>query len=78
MVKILFVSFNRDFSFFEARNMTLFRELADQEDGRLISQNKHLIRVWMPGSFIDQRERSNEELKSKGRTKKEMQWGREV
>ena len=34
--------------------MTLFRKLADQEDGRLISQNKHLIRVWMPGSFIEQ------------------------
>ena len=32
----------------------------------------------MPDYFIDQRERSNEELKSKGRTKKEMQWGREV
>ena len=29
----------------------------------------------MPGSFIDQRERSNEELKSKGRIKREMQWG---
>ena len=29
----------------------------------------------MPGSFIGQRERSNEELKSKGRIKREMRWG---
>ena len=39
----------------EARNMILFRELADQEDHRLISQNNHLIWVWMPGCFIDQK-----------------------
>ena len=63
MVKILFVSFNRDFSFFEARNMTLFRELADQEDGRLISQNDHLIGVWVPTSFIEQRGKGGEEVK---------------
>ena len=35
--------------------MTLFGDSTDQEYGRLMSQNKHLIRVWMPGSFIDQR-----------------------
>ena len=29
----------------------------------------------MPGSFIDQRERGNEELKSKGRIEMERQWG---
>ena len=32
----------------------------------------------MPGSFIDserERERSKEELKSKGRTERERQWG---
>ena len=57
---------------------TLNGEPADQGDGRLKPQNNHLIGVWMPDSFIDQRERSNEELKSKGRIKKEMQWGRKV
>ena len=39
----------------EARNMTLLGKLADQEDSRLPSQNNHLIEVWMPGSFIEQR-----------------------
>ena len=29
----------------------------------------------MPGSFIDQRERRNKELKSKGRAERERQWG---
>ena len=62
----------------EARSITLFRELADGEDGRLMSQNNHLIGVWMPGSFIDQRERSSEKLKSKGRIEREMQWGSKV
>ena len=32
----------------------------------------------MPGYFIDQRERSNEELKSKGRLEKEKHWGNKV
>ena len=32
----------------------------------------------MPGSFIDQRERSSEELKSKGRRERERQWGSEA
>ena len=36
----------------EARNSTLFRELADQ-DGRLMSQSNHPVRVWMPDSFIE-------------------------
>ena len=35
--------------------MTLFGKLADWEDGRLMSQNSHLIGIWMPGSFIEQR-----------------------
>ena len=39
----------------EARNTTVFGEPADQEEGRLTSQNNHLTGVWMPGSFIDQR-----------------------
>ena len=34
---------------------TLFRELADQEDSRLMSQNNHFTWFWMPGSFTDQR-----------------------
>ena len=38
-----------------ARNMTLLGKLADQKDGRLISQNNHLFSVWMPDSFIEQR-----------------------
>ena len=41
-------------------------------------QNNHLIGVWMPGSFIHQRERNNEELKSKGRIERERQWGSKV
>ena len=28
---------------------------ADLNNGRLVPQNSHLIRVWMLGSFIDQR-----------------------
>ena len=39
----------------EARNMTLFRKSADWEGGRLMPQNNHLIGVWMPGSFTEQR-----------------------
>ena len=35
--------------------MALFRKPADPEDGRLMSQNNRLIRVWKPGSFIEQR-----------------------
>ena len=30
-----------------ARNMTLFRKLVDREEGRLISQNNHLVKVWI-------------------------------
>ena len=43
--------------------------------GGLEPQNNLLIGVWMPGSFINQRERSSEELKSKGRTESEKQGG---
>ena len=35
-------------------NMTSFEKPADREDGRLMSQNNHLVGVWMPGSFMDQ------------------------
>ena len=31
------------------------RNVADQEDGRLMSQNNRLVGVWTPGSFIKQR-----------------------
>ena len=47
----------------EARNTTLFGKPADWEDSRLMSQNNHLVRVWMPGSFIEQRTREVEEVK---------------
>ena len=54
--------------------MTLFRKLADQTDGRLMSQSNHLIGAWMPGSFIEsERETDNVELKSKGRIERERQ-----
>ena len=35
--------------------VTLLGELADREDGKLMSQNNHLTWVWMPCSFMDQR-----------------------
>ena len=28
-------------------------ELADQEDGRLVPQNNHLVGAWLPDSFMD-------------------------
>ena len=31
------------------------QELADGEDGRLVSQNNHLVRAWLPGSCMDPR-----------------------
>ena len=39
----------------KARNMTLFRKPADQVDGRLMSQNNHLVGVWLPGSFMNKK-----------------------
>ena len=33
---------------------SLLGKLADQEDGRLMSQNNHLVWVWMAGSFMEQ------------------------
>ena len=50
----------------QGKEETLIRELAGLKDGKLVPQNKHLLGAWLPGSFIDQRERSDEELKSKG------------
>ena len=43
--------------------MTLFGKPTDREDGGLKSQNSHLIGVWMPVSFIAQREGADEEVK---------------
>ena len=43
--------------------MTLFGKPADREGGRLMPQNNHLIRVWMPVSFIAQRGAGDEEVK---------------
>ena len=34
---------------------TLIEELADQEDGRLVPWNSHLVRAWLPGSFMGQK-----------------------
>ena len=50
--------------------MTLFRKLADREEGRLMSQNNHVVGAWIPGSSIEP-ERSSKELKSKGRIERE-------
>ena len=36
----------------EARNTSLFGK-PDLEDGRLISQNNHVVGVWFPGSLMD-------------------------
>ena len=45
---------------------TLFGELADwEDDGRLTSQNNHFLRVWTPGSFIEQRCRAGEVRKQR-------------
>lgn len=42
----------------EAKNTPLFREQANQKDGRLHwykSQNNHLVQVWISSSLMDQR-----------------------
>ena len=31
------------------------QEPGDREDDRLVPQNNHLVRAWLPGSFMDQR-----------------------
>ena len=43
--------------------MTLFGKPADGEDDRLVSPKNHLIGVWMPVSFIEQRRGGDEEVK---------------
>ena len=49
-----------------------------REDGKLVPQKNYRMAVWMPGSFKDQKERSNKELTSKGRIESERQWGSKV
>ena len=39
----------------KARKTTLFGKPANQKDGKIAPQNKHLPRAWLPGSFMDQR-----------------------
>ena len=46
--------------------MPLFGKLADRENGRLMSQNNHLVSFWTPGSFIEQRWGGIEKTKYKG------------
>ena len=41
------------------------QEPADQEDGRLVTQNNHLVGAWLPGSFLDQRWGGGKETKKK-------------
>ena len=48
----------------EAKNTTLFGNLADREDGRLVSLKNHLIWVWLPVSFIE--------------SERERRWGSQV
>ena len=45
------------------RQGTLFGKLVDHEDSRLLSQKNHLIVVWMPVSFIEQKGGGDEEVK---------------
>ena len=45
--------------------MTLFEKSADPEDGKLMSQNNHLIGVWMP--FFKNRTQSRKRWRSKVR-----------
>ena len=37
------------------KEKTLIEESADQEDGRLVPWNNHLVRAWLPGSFMGQK-----------------------
>ena len=61
----------------ETRNI-LFGKPADREDGRLMSQSNHIVGGLEARFFYRTRERGNEELKSKGRTERERQWGSKV
>lgn len=39
----------------QAENRIIFKKEADRQNGRLMSPNNHLVRVWMSGSCMDQR-----------------------
>ena len=56
--------------------MTLFGKPEDQEEHRLMSQNNHLLGVWMPGPFIEQRwgEVKKQSLKSHQSSKYLLEW----
>ena len=45
------------------KKYNFFGKLPDQEDGRLVSQNNHLIWSWMPVSFEEYRAGKGEEVK---------------
>ena len=60
----------------EARNTTSFEELADWEDGTLMSQNNHLAGVWTPGSLTEPEMQWG--TKVKGTVKRDRQWGSKV
>ena len=45
------------------KKYNFFGKLSDQEDGRLVSQNSHLIWSWMPVSFVEYRAGKCEEVK---------------
>ena len=53
--------------------MTSFGKPDDQQGGRLAPRSNHLVRVWMPGSFIEPKRKKNEELRSKRRLERERQ-----
>lgn len=54
--------------------MALFQKSADQEDGRLTSQNNCLVGVWMPGSLTEQRERGWGTKVKRQKEWRERQW----
>ena len=56
----------------QAKNTTLFGNLANWEDGRLMSRNSHLVEVWMPGSVIEPEREAARNLSQKA--KRERKW----
>ena len=43
----------------------LIREPADREEGRLVPQNNHLVRAWLPGPLKQQRWQGGKVIKKK-------------
>ena len=54
--------------------VTLFRKSADRQDGRLGSKSNHLIRVWMPVSFIEKRGKEVRKKSKKGVNCANISW----